>query len=279
MPETLPRPPVGDRKMLERGRVRIEYFVSGEGDAVVLNPGFGRSVSDFNELVPDLNDAGYQTVAVQPRDVGGTRSPFLPRPTLHDFAGDLAAVVQAEQPASGRAHVLGRAFGARIARMFAGDYPDLVGAAILMAVGGPIPPDRKMLRRYALQTSGLVSAEKRRQVMEETLYAAGQRMPEHLDYRPTLRATFRQGAAVRRTRLEHWWSVGRAPVLVIHGECDRLTSPENARLLKKDFPDRVQLLMLSDAGHALMTEEPRLIERAIVSFLDEHPLAGAGQEG
>ena len=267
-----PRLPTGEQRVVRRGRVRLEYFVSGQGEAVILAAGFGRSVSDFNELVGALNDAGFQTVGVQLRDVGGTRSPAWPRPTLRDFADDIGAVVQAIQPPGRRAHVLGRAFGARVVRMFAQAFPDLIGASVLMAVGGPVEPERRVLRRYAVKTSGFVSRATRRRVMQETLFGTGNRMPDYLDYRPTLRATLRQGAAVRRTPRQEWWAAGEGPLLVIHGTQDRITPVENAIALKQDFPDRVRLLTLPDAGHALLTEEPAVIEQAIVSFLREHPI-------
>jgi pimeloyl-ACP methyl ester carboxylesterase len=240
---------------------------------VVLNPGFGRSASDFNDLVCRLTEDGYQTIAVQPRGVGDTRSPLLARSTLHDFAADLAAVVASTQPLAGRAHVLGRALGSRIARVFAADHPKLVGALVLMGLAGPIKPDRKLLRRYAFQTSRLMPNEKRRRlIIEQTLYAEGQRMPDYMDYRPPLGAIVRQGGAVLRTPLEDWWSAGSAPVLVIQGEQDRVAPPENARLFKREFSDRVQLLMLPRAGHALTSEQPDLIATAIITFLREHPL-------
>lgn len=99
-------------RSVTNGEVVVAYHESGNGETVVLVPGFGRAANEQHGLVPGLNEAGYRTVAVELRGVGGSTGPRRPRPTLHDLAADVARVVAAlpELP-GGRVHVRGRAFG------------------------------------------------------------------------------------------------------------------------------------------------------------------------
>ena len=63
--------------------------------------------------------------------------------TMHDFAGDVAAVIEyLGAPAT----VLGNAFGNRVARCTAGDFPDLVERIILVCAGGQVEPDPELIK-------------------------------------------------------------------------------------------------------------------------------------
>jgi pimeloyl-ACP methyl ester carboxylesterase len=117
----------------------ITYFLQGpeQGEVVVLLPGMGRGACEFRELASDLNQAGYRTVAIQPRGIGRS-GPILTNPSYDRFAADIALVLE-DIPGGitgGKAHVLGYEFGNRIARMFAVKYPDHVQSLILLACGG-----------------------------------------------------------------------------------------------------------------------------------------------
>jgi pimeloyl-ACP methyl ester carboxylesterase len=57
---------------------------------------------------------------------------------LHDLAGDVAGVIKAI--GCGPVHLIGHAFGNRIARCLAVDQPSLVRSVTLLAAGGLIAP-------------------------------------------------------------------------------------------------------------------------------------------
>src|SRR5262249_62373877 len=80
------------------------------------------------------------------RGVGGSCG-SLDGATLHDLAGDVAGVIKAI--GCGPVHLIGHAFGNRIARCLAVDQPSLVRSVTLLAAGGllaPSPPPRGALR-------------------------------------------------------------------------------------------------------------------------------------
>ena len=85
--------PLGERRLASSGRSRVEYHVSGTGPSVVLLPALAGSVREFNPLVSQLNGAGYRTLGVHLAGVGQSQRPFRPRPTLFDFADDVATVL------------------------------------------------------------------------------------------------------------------------------------------------------------------------------------------
>jgi len=56
------------------------------------------------------------------------------------------------------------------------------------------------------------------------------------------------------------------PVLVIHGETDRLVPPENGRILARAIPHST-LVMLPNASHIFFTDQPEASRSAILQFL------------
>ena len=77
-------------------------------------------------------------------------------------------------------------------------------------------------------------------------------------------------AASHATPHEEWWAAGTAPLLVVQGLDDGLALPANGRALREAFGDRVQLVELANAGHALLPEQPEAIANAVVAFLRAH---------
>jgi pimeloyl-ACP methyl ester carboxylesterase len=266
-----PRPALGDARLLRQGRVRTGYTVRGSGETVVLLPALGRAASDYDPLVETLNAARYRSVAVDLRGMGRSAGPAWARLTLHDFARDVAQVVQEE--VRGRpVHVIGRALGNRVARALAADHPALVRSVVLLGAGGHVEPPRRLMLRYALLCSRWSPRTVRRRVMEETLCAPGNRLPDGLDYPAPVRALWQQARAARRTRREDWWSGGSAPILVIQGADDRVAPPANALRLREEFPERVTVEIVPRAGHALLPEQPERVSSAILAFLRKHPV-------
>ena len=56
-------------------------------------------------------------------------------------------------------------------------------------------------------------------------------------------------------------------MLVVQGTEDVVAVPENAKRLAAEFPDRVVLVEISNAGHALLPEQPELVEKAVLAYL------------
>jgi pimeloyl-ACP methyl ester carboxylesterase len=56
-------------------------------------------------------------------------------------------------------------------------------------------------------------------------------------------------------------------MLIVQGLNDRIAKPENGHILKRELGDRVTLVDLDQAGHALLPEQPEVIAEAIIPWL------------
>ena len=248
------------------GKATIEVQTQGTGEAVVLLPGTGGDASQFEAFAPFLAVAGYRTIAVSVRGAAGSTGP-LEGLTLHDYAADVAAVIEALN--AGPAHILGRAGGNRIARCLAADRPDLVKTVTLVAAGGLVPGDPDALAamdRWRVPYSE-IPEEEQRTAFRESMLSPATDPTEVRPWRLWRAAREAQRAANRATPLEDWWNGGRAPLLVIQGEDDRIAPPANGHALKERLGERVRVVDIPKAGHALLFEQPKRITEEFVSFL------------
>jgi pimeloyl-ACP methyl ester carboxylesterase len=76
-----------------------------------------------------------------------------------------------------------------------------------------------------------------------------------------------QRASDGRTPTTDWWAGGTAPMLVVQGTDDVIVLPENAKRLAAEFPQRVTLVEIAHAGHALVREQPDAIANAVLAYL------------
>ena len=249
------------------GEVIIECVIYGAGQTVVLLPGLGGDASAFTDLTQALADAGFRTVAINPRGVDASVGP-LEQLTLHDLAADIAGVIEALDAAP--AHLLGRAFGNRVARCVAADRPDLVRSVILLAAGGLVAPDPEAQAALQRALRQDIPEAERLEALQMALFspASTPNLSALGTPRPAVAAA--QTAASRATPLADWWTGGTAPLLVVQGLDDRLAPPGNGRALRDQLGERVSLVEIPNAGHALLVEQPTVVTEAIIAFLREH---------
>jgi pimeloyl-ACP methyl ester carboxylesterase len=244
---------------------RIETVSWGQGEPVVLLPGSGYSATAFRLLGPELARRGYRAIAVNPRGVGRSVGP-MEGLTYHDFAADVGAVI--DRLAGGRAHIVGWAWGNRIARCLAADSPRRVASITLVAAGGKVPPDPSVAELSAqLREPGLSPSERARLEALRSLAPGSDIAPLVAIQESWPAAVAAQGAAGRSTPLDEWWPGGSAPMLVIQGLQDKIAPPGNGRDLKTSYPNRVTLVEIDQAGHAVIVEHPVRIVDEIVRFL------------
>ena len=254
------------QRMVEIGNAVLESAIYGAGDAVILLPGGGCSVSYFEPLAQTLATAGFRAVAINPRGVSASTGP-LEGLTLHHLAADIAGVIEALEETS--VHVLGHAFGNRIARCLATDRPDLARSVILLAAGGlagPAPETHAPVQRLLHQD--ITQAE--RLALMQAVYlspASDPRVLLQVEQWPMVAAA--QIAASQATPIEDWWEGGTAPLLIVQGLDDRRAVPENGRALRDQMGARVRLVEIPQAGHLALLEQPQAIAEAVMTFLRE----------
>jgi pimeloyl-ACP methyl ester carboxylesterase len=69
----------------------------------------------------------------------------------------------------------------------------------------------------------------------------------------------RRKVITRATPVGGWWNAGSTtPLLVILGLQDTVAPPENGHMMKEEMGDRVELIDIDGAGHAMPPEQPVL---------------------
>jgi pimeloyl-ACP methyl ester carboxylesterase len=250
-----------ERKLIDLGAIRIEYYAQGQGPLVVLLPSLGRGAEDFDDIGPRLAHA-VRVVTPQPRGIGASRGP-MSGVTLHDYARDIAAVIERE--GRGPALIGGHAFGNFVARTTATDRPELVcGVALLGATHvWPVPPD---VRESIMKSSDLaLSAEERLKYLRHAFFAPGSDARVWLDgWHPEVKKA--QRIATDATPQPEWWQAGSVPILDVQPENDVMIPPQSQSRYRDELGERVSIVRIPDAAHALLPEQPAAVAQALLDF-------------
>lgn len=260
-------------RVIERDGVAIEALIGGRGPLVAMIPSLGRPAEDFDDLARRLAVAGYATACVQPRGLGRSTGPMT-GVSMADLAGDVATVI--EGFGGGPAVVIGHAFGQRVGRVLATLRPDPVKGLVMLAAGGKVPiPGRAQESLLGCFDLSLL-AETHLEHVRYAFFAPGNDPAVwttgwHPEVARMQRAATQGLAGADAGRATDanaaWWGSGSAQILVIQGLQDTVALPDNGRLLKAEFGDRVELMELDGAGHALLPEKPDAIANAVLAFI------------
>jgi pimeloyl-ACP methyl ester carboxylesterase len=260
---TLAQADADRHEIVRSGFATLQITIRGQGEPIVFIPSRGRSTEDFDDLSKRLVKAGYQAILPEPRGIRGSTGP-LEGVTYHDLASDVAATIQSL--VGGPATVIGHAFGNRVARTLASDHPGLVKQLILLSAGGMVPrsPEIEKVTTRFWETD--LPGKDRLMAIRQVFFASGNDASawEEGWYFSAAKA---QRAADARTPLREWWAGGSAPILVLQGTEDVIAVPENAKRLAAEFRDRVTLVEIPKAGHAMLPEQPDQIAKAILAYL------------
>jgi pimeloyl-ACP methyl ester carboxylesterase len=252
------------QRIIDVDNASLECTIYGSGDPIVLLANAGCDTGYFAKLARRLGGAGLQSIAINMRGVGESCGP-LEGVTLHDLAADVAGVI--ESLGCAPAHILGHAFGNRIARCLAADRPSLVRSVILLAAGGLIGPPTPLGTAFRHATQ-----EKMNGSDCVTLLGARWLSPasnpgilSEVECWPAVHIAHL--ATSRNVPPEEWWSAGIAPLLVVQGLDDEVAPPGNGHALREQIGPRVRLIDLPRAGHFLVLEQPEAVAQAVEGFV------------
>jgi pimeloyl-ACP methyl ester carboxylesterase len=230
---------------------------------VVLLPSLGRPASDFDDLRARLGAAGFDAVAIELSDL------------VHqvDTFGGLADVVVSEMADRGveSFHLVGHAFGNRLARQITAQHTDKVSTLTLLACGGSTEMEPHVLEAFLRCFANDISDEDRVRAISTAFFSDSDQA--------SVWTHGWDGALARRQRqllgmvaVSDWWDAVAPHVLVIQGLDDVIAPPANGRHYAHDHPE-VTLVELPAAGHALLPEVPDKIGDCLISFLRTHSSA------
>jgi len=246
--------------------IQIEVVFEGDGPAVVLLPSLARDSDDYDEVAEGLAAAGYRVLRPKPRGIGRSTGPMTGI-SLHDLARDIAEVVKAL--GGGKAIVAGHAYGNWVARMTATDHPDLVrGVAIVAAAAKQYAPELST----AVTNAGnpALPDEQRLAALRFGFFAPGHDPTVWLKgWHPEIRAS--QRAAAAAVKQSEWWSGGTAPLLDLQAEKDPFKPESKRNEMKDEFGPRVTVMVIPNASHALIPEQPKAVVEALTKWIKSLP--------
>jgi len=240
--------------------IRIEVAVEGRGPLIVMLPSRGRGAEDFDDVSAELVKAGFRVLRPQPRGAALSLGP-MQNLTLHDLARDIAVVIR-NAGDGGPAIIVGHAFGSWVARMTAIDHPELVRGVVMVAAAAkayPVGFPGAQELSAAVQKSGdfALPTSERLKYLRLAFFAPNSDPRAWLQgWHPA--ADEVQLAAGRATKQSEWWSGGSVPLLDLQGALD-------------EFGERVSVVVVPDAGHALVQEQPNAAAAAILAWIARLP--------
>ena len=255
------------RVLVRYAGVAIETIVDGQGPAVVLLPSLARDSDDYDAVAEGLVAVGCASCRPQPRGIGKSTG-TLSNITLHDFARDVAEVIR--QLGDGRAVVVGHAYGNWVARMTAVDHPALVrGVVIAAAASREYDP----ALRAEIDKAGdpTLPETVRLAALRKAFFAPASDPRSWLSgWHPHLRET--QRAAAAAVAQQQWWPGGIAPLLDLQADQDPFRAESTRQEMKNEFGDRVTVVVIKNASHALFPERPQEVAAALAEWIARLPV-------
>jgi pimeloyl-ACP methyl ester carboxylesterase len=255
----------------------------GSGPPVVFLPGFGATTYLWRDVIPSLS-GGNQLVLVDLKGFGRSPKPRDGRYTVYDQADLVAQFLDSHNLRGVR--LVGHSFGAGVALVVALRRPDLVSALILMdatAYDEPVPLLVRLLRvpaigpllQHALPTRFQVRWVLKRGYYDDrkitgeevTIYAASLSSENG---RYAIRETLRHVPPPDIDSLTAQYPTIKVPTLIIWGRHDEIVPLASGERLHRAIAQS-QLVIIEDAGHVSIEEQPRPVLEAVTEFLKKQP--------
>ena len=209
---------------------KLHYEIEGEGEPLVLIPGFASGLSIWTRQIPELSQH-FRVISFAPRGVDESDKPEGPQ-SISLLADDLALLLLALHVPS--AHVLGVSFGGFVAQEFALKYPLMTRKLVLCCTsfGGPnhVQSDMDLGQTRELNSNQFDAA-----------------------------VTFDAESKVERIRSE---------TLVLSGDQDNIVPVQNSRNLAAKIPG-AKLCIVEGGGHTFFVERAEEFNQLVTDFLKE----------
>jgi pimeloyl-ACP methyl ester carboxylesterase len=253
----------------------LYYNVKGEGEPLVLIPGFASGAWSWSWQVDELSRS-FRIVTFDPRGIGQSEMGENHAGAIERIADDVAVLLDELKIKS--AHVLGISFGGFVTQDFALRYPARVRRLILASTsfGGPghVPPSIEVLTAFA-STEGLNSSERIRRYLT-VAFSPGfvatngddvERFCRLREANEVSREAYSQQLhSAMNFDVESRLEEITAETLVISGDSDTVVPTENSRNLAAAIPGS-RLEIIEGAGHMAFVEKAGEFNRIVSEFL------------
>jgi pimeloyl-ACP methyl ester carboxylesterase len=260
--------------MLDREGGRIAYDVRGAGPLVICAPGMGDIRQTFRYTVPALVEAGYRVATFDLRGHGESDTTF----SSFDDEAEASDIIALAEHLGSPAVVIGNSMGAAAGVIAAANRPELITSLVLVGpfVRNPkVNPVMTGIMRVATAAPWAAPVWK---AYLPSLYA-GRKPTDQVEFAAAANAAMRRkgyaAAFSKTTHLSHAPAEAalpsvHAPVLVVMGELDPdFPKPvDEAAWIKQHL--YAEVLMVPEAGHYPQSQQPEIVNPAMIAFLDAH---------
>ncbi|MFJ5762560.1 alpha/beta fold hydrolase [Neobacillus sp. NPDC093182] len=256
--------------------IDLYYEIHGEGEPLLLIMGLSLSSKSWFRTIPALSKQ-YKVIVFDNRGVGLSGKPNSPY-SIELMADDAKAVLDATGVES--AHIYGISMGGMIAQRLALKYPERIRSLILGCTtsGGEkhVQPSAEVSMLMLSRASSTATPEEMAWATAPILYSQSfienrrDLIAEDIQRRieiPVLPYAYmlQLQACLSHDTYNEIHQI-KAPVLVIHGDEDRLVPYENGVTLAEKVPN-AEFLTIKGAGHIYITEANDLVNKTVLEFL------------
>lgn len=251
----------------------IHYIdLNQNGDPVLLMlHGLGATGESWQLQFPPLVDSGFRVLAPDMRGFGKSSYPGGsndPGQMAHDMVEFL------EHLRIKTSHLIGISMGGTVALQLILNYPSLVESLVLTNTFAKLRPDKVSLWFFYLARLILVHTVG---INRQADYVASRLFPDAQQaelrelfiaqilqanphgYRSTLRSYSRYDLSDQVREI-------KVPTLIVTGEKDSVVPPAAKAELANQLPN-AQHVIIPDAGHAIIVEQPEAYNRVLLDFL------------
>lgn len=255
--------------------LRLHYDLLGHGETVAFLNGVMMTTQSW-VLQTSLFRQHYRCLLHDFRGQLLSDKPDEPW-TLEDHADDLLALL--DLLGIERCHLVGTSYGGEVGLIFACNQPDRVKSLSVISSVSEVGPELDRAVAIWAETA-LATPDQLYRISVPANFSPGfidanpqliEQGEERLSACPPEFFTgfARLVDAFRKLDITADLPRITCPTLVLVGEGDRLKPPEYSRLIAERIPS-CELLLIPEAGHAVVLERPGEINDALMAFIDEH---------
>lgn len=260
-------------EILTQDHVPLRYVIQGSGPTIVFVLGYGMTLDEWPSRMISTLSTSFRVILYNHRGVSGVMNPSV-KFTIPQGAQDLYDLVS--ELADGPVHIVGYSMGGMIGLEFAIRYPDLLDHLVLISsdCGGSecITRDDRVTEEMGKELPDIEAYLERagRLLLTESF------RKKHPD--PMSWFVDHGEVADPRSIMEQYealdtWKgvysdlhVISKPVLVITGDQDIVTPPQNGAIIADAIPG-AELVVVEDAGHGVIFQESVRVGEMISRFL------------